>query len=551
MSVAKLARDPKRRLGQFLTPDSIARALVADLDLTPTTRVLEPSFGDGAFLLPLIERLYDLLPGSPRDRIDHILTENLHGAEIDPALFARCLSRIEQRFAPPPPAHNLYQGDFFAWFPGAPPGVPRPAEYHARALPFFDVVVGNPPFGGSIDARAQDRLDAVLGCRHGENIKKETYSFFLVKSVDLLKPEGHLCFICSDTFLTINTMRGLRRFLLESGETRVRTLDHFSAETVHPMVVVDHRRTGRPAGLVHVDDRPVPRADIEKTKNLSFRVDPDLARYFTGPVLGDKLVATGGMTIGKNALFVRPIEGGAVMEPYQFTFFDDPITVDRERARARLGALSPAKLARIAAAEARGEVRRNVAITPRDPPIEVPLPHPDYAPYNKAVSEIVYAPPGHAVYWKDEGDAVLTFKQNGNWYLHGVGGKPFFKQRGLTWRLIAPRLYTRFLPPGYILDSGAPCAFLRPGVDEDELYFILAWTLTRAASRILKEVINHTRNIQGKDVERLPYPSWVAGEEKGAVVRRMRDMVARAMGGDRFTWGSPEIAALEGALELR
>ena len=85
-------------------------------------------------------------------------------------------------------------------------GTSRPAAY-------FDLILGNPPFGGSINAEIQDELDAVLGFRNGKKIKKETYAFFLVKSVDLLKPGGHVVFICSDTILTIATMTGLRSWL--------------------------------------------------------------------------------------------------------------------------------------------------------------------------------------------------------------------------------------------------------------------------------------------------------------------------------------------------
>ena len=105
---------------------------------------------------------------------------------------------------------------------------------------------------------------------------------------------------------------------------------------------------------------------------------------------------------------------------------------------------------------------------------------------------------------------MYTFKKTGNWYLHGVGGMKYFGREGITWALIAQRLCMRYLPAGYILDSGAPCAFLRPGVEHDELFFILGWSLTDLCNTILKEVLNHTRNIQSKDFERLPYPVWVS-----------------------------------------
>lgn len=57
----------------------------------------------------------------------------------------------------------------------------------------FDLIIGNPPFGGSIDPSIQDELDDIFGVRNSRKIKKETYAFFIVKCVDLLKP-GEACF---------------------------------------------------------------------------------------------------------------------------------------------------------------------------------------------------------------------------------------------------------------------------------------------------------------------------------------------------------------------
>jgi hypothetical protein len=149
------------------------------------------------------------------------------------------------------------------------------------------------------------------------------------------------------------------------------------------------------------------------------------------------------------------------------------------------------------------------------------------------------------VYWKDDGDAVMTFRKNGNWYLHGVGGQKFFDREGLTWQLISTRLNMKYLPAGYILDSGAPCAFLRDGIEPDELYFIFAWTLTPLATKILKVVINHTMNIQGKDVERLPYPWWVSADAKKQIVAMIENMLAEAQNGRKFRPESKEIVELE------
>jgi hypothetical protein len=162
----------------------------------------------------------------------------------------------------------------------------------------------------------------------------------------------------------------------------------------------------------------------------------------------------------------------------------------------------------------------------------------------------VYKEPKFVVFWKDEGDAVLTFKKNGNWYLHGIGGQKFFKKQGMTWQLVAPRINMKFLPAGYILDSGAPCGFLRDGVEEDEFWFIFGWSITEKATEILKTVINHTRNIQSKDVERLPYPVWVSPAKKAKAIALTKKLVEEGMSGIEFTKSSKEIVELNKYYDL-
>jgi hypothetical protein len=256
------------------------------------------------------------------------------------------------------------------------------------------------------------------------------------------------------------------------------------------------------------------------------------------------------MTIGDNKMFIREIVDGHIIEPLEFIFFEERITLRRELERARLNKLSQQMEAKVRDLEASGQTRRNVKGIQLNIPRKIALPNEDYWPYNKAMSGIIYRPPKFVVYWKDNGDAVLTFKRNGGWYLHGVGGGKFFGRAGLTWSLVSSTINMKILDEGQILDSGAPCAFLRDGVAEDELWFIFGWCLSDLATEILKGVINHTRNIQGKDVERLPYPSWISDSVKQEVVRRMKALVAEARAGREFKRSDPELVELSNQFEI-
>ena len=521
MSIAKTKRHAKRQMGQFLTPRPLAYNLVNKIKLRREDKILEPSMGDGSFILPLIERFMKFYRGSVTEKLTKVLQNNIYGAELDKSLYAECLRNIKNEWGVLPPAHNFVCGDFL---------LTDFCDNGGQTI-VFDYVVGNPPFGGTINPAYQDILDKQFGVRGGLKIKKETYSFFIVKSMDMLRYGGRLMFICSDTFLTINTMKGLRNFLFYSGKTEVDGISFFSDEVSQKTVLLKCVK-GESACGVAVDKKLILEDDIKETPNYSWQIVDDMIKYFRGPKIGNFMTASSGMTVGKNEYFVRDIVDGAVTEPYCFSFYQKPVTVADAVARARLSRLSASRRLMIQRQQDSGATVRDVRIQKRTDPVRIKLPHPDYCYYNKARKGIVYAPPAHAVFWRDNGDAVYTYKQNGNWYLNGIGGKQYFLREGITWNLIASRLHLRYLPAGYVLDSGAPCAFLNTDTHKNEMFFILAWGLTDLCRDILKKVINHTKNIQGKDFERLPYPFWVNGTQKSAAVRIIKSMIRCAQAGN-------------------
>ncbi len=544
MSIARLSRDSKRQLGQFFTPPQIADKILGNVPLSPEMDVLEPSFGDGALVFALLKRM---ARAHGRAAAREFAARHLFGCELDSGACAAFAERWSRRRLGPPTTH-LAQGDFFRWMPpslDASSACSR-QRYFKALRPSFDLIIGNPPFGGTIAPDIQDDLDAIFGLRNGIKIKKETYAFFLVKCLDLLRTGGTLVFICSDTMLSIQTMAGLRRHLLAHCAVAVGRLPgHFEDNSQRTIVLTLKKQDDPALRTLTVFGRPIPVSSVEATPNHSWLITDDLARYFTGPRLGDKLFATAGMTVGRNDLFLREVDGGAIVEPFQFSLRRRPVTLERERSKARLGVLSPKRQAAVAAAVERGDTEPFVAFRRLPEPRRITLPHPDYRPYNKACNHIVFTPPRWMIFWRHDGEYVYTFKRSGNWYLHGAGGKAFYGREGLTWALIAPRLYMRYLPPGYVFDTGAPCAFPREGVPRDEMFFLMGWCLTDACNRILKTVINHTRNIQSKDFERLPSPAWVPPQARLDAIALVKSMIARAQSSRRPPAFRRELARLE------
>lgn len=155
MSQAKNKRAYKRQKGQFLTPQLLARDILADIEFDVSDRVLEPGFGDGSFLLPMIEAFLELYEGPASSRLEHVLNNNIWGVEIDPVMYDKALLNIEERIGPLPASHNLLEGDYFeTLFEGQTlrPDLEKGSfGYNIE----FTHIIGNPPFGGTIASHLQ------------------------------------------------------------------------------------------------------------------------------------------------------------------------------------------------------------------------------------------------------------------------------------------------------------------------------------------------------------------------------------------------------------
>lgn len=508
MSQSKYTRDKKKQLGQFMTPEQLASKFISRRQYKITDKILEPSFGKGGFLFPIIENLLKLYPNSMtiHEKLDTILVNNIFGVELDPELYFYTLNEIERRYDYKLKEHNLVNSDFFL------------VNYDIS----FDYCEGNPPFGGTFETHFGEKLDKIFGYRYGKKIKKETYSFFTVKCSELLSENGQIGFICSNTFLSISTMKGLRFFLLKN-EVTIENIIEFSDETNYGMVYFNMFKNDKPK--LTINDDIIDISSIIKTDNYSFLVNKDVVKYFGGNTLSKYIRCSSGMTIGKNHLFLKEMNNNYIIERYKYTLVDEVKTYEKELNRTKLGKLSKLKINEI-----ENKITEKVLkIEDLEVPKTILIPNDDYLPYNKSSSEELYDKPKTYIYWKNDGEAVKTFKKNGPWYLHGVGGEKFFRKEGFTWRLISDDLRVRYLPNDYILDSGAPVGILLDGIEKDELYFIIGWLLTDMATQILKKTINHTKNIQSKDVEKLPYPSWVNPQTKSETINYIKELIFKKM----------------------
>lgn len=178
----------RKERGAFFTPARIAQFLVDWAVRDPADRVLEPSCGEAAFLVPAADRLRML--GAEG-------TDQLHGVEVHPASAAEARRLIA--------AHGLsaaiQAADFFDVDPDTT----------------FDAVVGNPPyiryqqFAGELRAKAL-RAAFTQGVRLTQ--LASSWAAFVVQATRFLKPGGRLGLVLPAELLTVNYAAPVRRFLL-------------------------------------------------------------------------------------------------------------------------------------------------------------------------------------------------------------------------------------------------------------------------------------------------------------------------------------------------
>jgi adenine-specific DNA-methyltransferase len=188
----------RKHRGAFFTPPAIADYLAAwGVGGSPSARVLDPSCGDGVFLLAAAGRLKEL--GCQTSSLDeHVFGVDIHRPSLEDA--AALLE--EERLG----AH-LVADDFF--------NLAAPTELGC-VLPEMDAVIGNPPFiryqDHAGEVRARSRQAAL---RQGVRLSglASSWAALLVHSCAFLKPNGRLAMVLPAELLTVHYAEPIRRWL--------------------------------------------------------------------------------------------------------------------------------------------------------------------------------------------------------------------------------------------------------------------------------------------------------------------------------------------------
>ncbi len=181
----------KSNLGSYYTPTHLVQDALQSVRLETVSNFLDPCCGTGKYLIEAA-KTFSLPPESIYGfDIDQLAVQiarvnllmHYKKAEFSPNIF--CLDALS----------DLANGDFFC------------TTNHLMG--FFDLIATNPPWGAyknsSIPVQFQNVLES-----------SETYSMFILKSMQLLKKSGALSFILPESILKIRTHSDIREFIVKN-----------------------------------------------------------------------------------------------------------------------------------------------------------------------------------------------------------------------------------------------------------------------------------------------------------------------------------------------
>ncbi|MDR0626594.1 MAG: Eco57I restriction-modification methylase domain-containing protein [Bifidobacteriaceae bacterium] len=175
-------------------------------------RLLEPSFGGGRFVLTAAKRLLRTWRTNG-DQDDSVLDPAIRAVELDRTTFEAFRAQLVRFLLAEGLPEFSAQRIARCW-------LVKEDFLDGGLSGEFDVIVGNPPYvrqenmGPELLARYRGSYSTMVG-------RADLYVAFFERSLDLLAPDGRLCFICSDAWTKNDYGRELRR--LVSGRFALRT----------------------------------------------------------------------------------------------------------------------------------------------------------------------------------------------------------------------------------------------------------------------------------------------------------------------------------------
>ncbi len=239
--------------GAFYTPSDTVEYMVSKLNLSTNSTVFDPACGDGNFLegcyIEIRKKL--IKAGYSELKANQKAIYQVWGNDIDP--YAVLLSTI-RIFSLSANNHVLQKSNLINY-----DALELKSWSHFTSRKEIDCIICNPPYGisPSIERKKQyirvyRNQASVYGYMLNGN---DLYGFFLASAIKNVKNNGILCFIISDTFLSLKSHTILRRLILDTckiNEILLAPIDLFRPMTISRTCIITLTKQLCEKGYDHV-----------------------------------------------------------------------------------------------------------------------------------------------------------------------------------------------------------------------------------------------------------------------------------------------------------
>lgn len=206
----------KAKGGSYYTPKKIVNEIVRTY-LKPDFKILDPCCGTGQFLLASADIIQD--------------PKQLWGFDIDEIAVHLARINLLLRFPEKDFTPNIQHLNTLTDL--------EPTLF-SKNTPTFDAIITNPPWGYHFDISERQLLNKLY-----PSIKSgEAFSYFIYKSLSLLKDDGVLSFVLPEAMLNVNVHKDIRQYILNTTQIlKISLLGRAFKKVFTPVIRIDLRKT--------------------------------------------------------------------------------------------------------------------------------------------------------------------------------------------------------------------------------------------------------------------------------------------------------------------
>ncbi len=216
-----LLEGKKSKSGSYYTPSTIVNNIIKEY-AKKDSKILDPCCGTGQFLLAFADVIED--------------PTNIYGIDFDEIAVRIARMNLLVKYK-----NIVVSPNIVCKNPLSDIGIHNLFSLNDENIRDFDVIATNPPWGVHFSKADVEKLKKI----YPDITSIESFSYFLKKSIELLREGGILSFVLPESILNVKTHRDIRKIILKN--THIKNISYFDRvfkNVFTPVIRLDLEKAG-------------------------------------------------------------------------------------------------------------------------------------------------------------------------------------------------------------------------------------------------------------------------------------------------------------------